>query len=221
MIDPKLAEAMVAAASELTHVEKSGRNHEQKYDYATDADVSHEVRKACLKHGIIPSLATTQLVSSVEIVSKHGSKGERVTVAVTVRFLHTSGASLDVCSMGSGFDYGDKAVPKAITNGVKYALLKGLCLPTGDDPEGDPETDRHPAQQVRQDRRPQVDPAATPEHHKLAKMLKDWAIPWTTVQTWCAEEFQGFVPARLTEMSQEHIKGIAARMLRESEEANI
>lgn len=52
-----------------------------------------------------------------------------------------SGEFIDVHSMGQGADSGDKALPKAQTNAMKYAILLVLQA-AGDDPENDPNTDR-------------------------------------------------------------------------------
>jgi ERF superfamily len=42
-----------------------------------------------------------------------------------------------VTTWGYGIDRQDKSIGKAITYATKYAMLKGFCLETGDDPEND------------------------------------------------------------------------------------
>lgn len=51
-----------------------------------------------------------------------------------------TGESIVVVSAGQGADMGDKAIPKALTNAMKYAILLVLQA-TGDDPEADSSTD--------------------------------------------------------------------------------
>jgi len=53
-----------------------------------------------------------------------------------------SGESIDVVSMGQGADPGDKGVPKALTNNLKYAILLVLQA-AGDDPEADASVDEN------------------------------------------------------------------------------
>ncbi len=51
-----------------------------------------------------------------------------------------TGESINVSSYGQGADNADKALPKAQTNAMKYAILLVLQA-AGDDPENDPRTD--------------------------------------------------------------------------------
>jgi hypothetical protein len=66
---------------------------------------------------------------------------------LTLRFTWTltdgdSGETISFQSVGTGADSGDKAAYKAATGALKYALLTGFLIPTGDDPEADLATDR-------------------------------------------------------------------------------
>lgn len=74
-----------------------------------------------------PSASGKQIVDTLMIVW-------RVTDAET-------GEYIDVPSYGQGADQADKALPKAQTNAMKYAILL-LLQAAGDDPENDPRTDQ-------------------------------------------------------------------------------
>lgn len=226
----KLYTKIAKAASAVTHIPKSGHNKEQKYDFATDADVSHAVRTACLDAGVLVMMVRAERIDSVEITSKSGTKGERVTVLVSVQFHDIeTGVFVAVKSIGSGFDYGDKAVAKAITSAVKYALLKGLCLPTGDDPEGDEETDRNPATTAptkvstklppgeadREVASPK--PAPRPDHHALAKFLADHKIPRDSFLRVCTEGLHwpaGQTP-KVTDLNPAQVEAVTRILQRE------
>lgn len=185
-----LAAKLLESARSITHVEKRGVNKEQKYEYVTDATVSHEVRRACHAAGLFVSMRSVALVSSVEITNKHGTKGERVTVSAIVAFIDPDdGACHEVQALGSGFDYGDKAIAKATTGAVKIALLKGLCLPTGDDPEGDEDTDRQPSQATPQRAKPQAKaaPAASPGAMAIVAFAKEQGMNFATLKAWIAD----------------------------------
>lgn len=219
----ELLTKLLRASRSITHIEKSGRNKEQSYNYVTDADVSHAVRTACYAEGVVVIATGSEILSSVEITSKHGTKGERVTVAVMVEFMDSeTGQALPVKSLGCGFDYGDKAVAKALTGAVKYALLKALCLPTGDDPEGDEETDRNPSV-AQQAPKPAARPAAKPapaavtqEHRDLKKLLDESAEVigmtavdvWKRIQAWCKSNMK-IQPAKITDLNPVQIQRIA------------
>jgi hypothetical protein len=58
---------------------------------------------------------------------------------------------IEVGGLGYGIDQGDKGPGKAISYAVKYALLKGFGLETGDDPDFDQEVKRKSSTQQRAD----------------------------------------------------------------------
>ena len=74
-----------------------------------------------------PSASGKQMVYSLNSIW-------RITDADTGEFI-------DVHSFGQGADQADKALPKAQTNAMKYAILLVLQA-AGDDPENDPRTDQ-------------------------------------------------------------------------------
>src|SRR5690606_34885912 len=58
--------------------------------------------------------------------------------SVTLRIVDTESAEeIQVSGLGQGSDKGDKAVMKAVTAAVKYALSTGFLISWGDDPEAD------------------------------------------------------------------------------------
>lgn len=65
--------------------------------------------------------------------------GNRTQAVFDVRFCSIANSSdfIDVATMGFGIDKQDKGPGKALSYGVKYALLKALGLATGDDPDRD------------------------------------------------------------------------------------
>lgn len=203
--EAKLYTKLAKASAAISSVEKLGRNQEQKYDYVTDSDVSHVVRRACLDAGVFVGMGEAKrLCPPDEIVSKHGTKGLREYVQCRVDFVDAeTGAVHSVTAIGTGQDFGDKAMAKGITSAVKYALLKGLCLPTGDDPEGDEETDRQPAAAAPKP----AQPAARPDHHALKKFLVDNVIPAETFARICAEGIKK-PGARITELSPVQVETV-------------
>jgi hypothetical protein len=61
----------------------------------------------------------------------------KVTAAVTFVNTDKPEERLTVRGVGIGLDPSDKSIGKAVSYAVKYALLKGLMMETGDDPEKD------------------------------------------------------------------------------------
>ena len=133
----KLAAKLVQVMAAISHIPKRGRNEFFQYDYATEADVADAVRKALVAEGVvlIPSIED---VRERDVLTRKNQKEVVTTVTMAFTFIDgESGGSLTFRMSGSGQDSGDKGIMKAISACVKYAQLKSLCLPTGDDPEAD------------------------------------------------------------------------------------
>lgn len=123
----RLAEVVKA----VKNVEKNGRNEHHKYDYVTETDMVEALRDHLASRGIVA-------VPFVDKVStERTEKGLMAHVEMHYKF--TDGPeSVSVRTVGSGYDIpGDKAVYKAMTGALKYALRQLFLIPTGDDPERD------------------------------------------------------------------------------------
>jgi len=133
----KLAAKLCRVMAGISHIPKRGHNDFFNYDYATDADVADAVRKALVAEGVvlIPSIED---VREREVVTRRNQKEIVTTVMMAFTFIDAEhGGSLTFRMSGAGQDGGDKGIMKAITAATKYAALKSLCLPTGDDPEAE------------------------------------------------------------------------------------
>lgn len=86
----------------------------------------------------------TMLPISQEIVDiRETSSGKQTVMSVKTAWAITdveTDETIVVEAFGSGADQGDKGLPKAQTNSMKYAILLVLQA-AGDDPEADPKTD--------------------------------------------------------------------------------
>jgi hypothetical protein len=132
-----LAAKMAAAMGEIGRVQKRGHNQAQGYKYARADDVAEEARAVLSKYGI----AVYPDVLDYGIREVEGKNGKiRITwakVAWTFSDAET-GESRTINVPGEGQDSGDKGIYKAITGSMKYVLMAGFLIPTG---EGDPEHD--------------------------------------------------------------------------------
>jgi len=117
------------------------------FDFVQVGDAADVIRKALAEHNV------SMLPSSIEMVgeTEHPTSSGKMMTTMTVRTTWTltdgeSGETAIIQSMGSGGDMGDKAAPKAQSNAMKYALLMGFLLSTGDDPEMSDSSDRRAKQ---------------------------------------------------------------------------
>lgn len=125
-----LATAVNAVMCEVGYVKKGGnvKFGTTSYSFAGEKHIIQALRPAMVEHGLmlIP-------VSAESVRSERGCE----TVRCTYRLMHTGGAWLDVQVLGQGADKGDKAIPKALTGALKYALRQTFTIETGDDPDRD------------------------------------------------------------------------------------
>lgn len=131
----KIAAALHAIMSQVSYVQKTGKNAFHGYKYAGEADLLAVLRPAMIEHGLM-------LFPSVENVSPPDDNGN-VMVMMTYTLVHKDGEvwpeKLHAAGMGNdrakNGTIGDKGVYKAITGANKYMLFKLFQIETGDDPE--------------------------------------------------------------------------------------
>jgi hypothetical protein len=132
-----IAQRIAAVMGEVDYVQKE-RKSGMNYSIVSHDAVTAKVRPLLHKHGVVYYPRDFQPVQN----------GNRTELVFTVRFENIDDRSdyIDVSTMGYGVDAQDKGPGKAISYGVKYALLKVLGLETGDDPDTvqDERADHHP-----------------------------------------------------------------------------
>jgi hypothetical protein len=132
---------LAAVLAAVERIPKRGYNEFHKYEYALAADVIDSMRTLFVEHGLI-LLAQCAAVER-EVFS--GEKGDSLLTRASVVFTVAdpeSGESINLPWVGEGYDKGDKGLYKAYTGALKYWLMDTFLIPTGDDPENDPETDK-------------------------------------------------------------------------------
>lgn len=205
-----LAGAVARVMARVRYIEKTGRNQHFRYDYASDKDVLLAVQPAMAEEGLalIP-------VGAEATWTEIGKGGNRCYLKRTWRLMHAeSGESVEVVGWGVGEDRNDKAVYKAETGALKYALTGLFLTPRGDDPERDIAYEEpEPATEPRRAAEPRPDQATVwPKQQRdgwvaaLARRLTEALQAPTPLGSDDAHEFlawaqnwHGFVPDTLTQ----------------------
>ena len=121
-----IAQRINAAMAEVDYVQKE-KKQGMNYSIVSHDAVTAKVRPILQGHGVVyyPRNMTVQ------------QNGNRTEAVFDVRFenIDDRGDFIDVATFGFGVDPQDKGPGKAMSYGVKYALLKVLGLETGDDPD--------------------------------------------------------------------------------------
>ena len=168
MPEPKLSlhKKLAQVMYEAERIPKNGRAPAAMggFEFVQVGDAADVIRKALAEKSV------TMIPTAIEVVGEtehpSGQDGKKIMTTMTVRTTWTltdgdSGETIVIQSLGSGGDTGDKAAPKAQSNAMKYALLRGFLLSTGDDPEQTDTSDRQlqPARPAPAHLPPRTDPA--------------------------------------------------------------
>lgn len=129
-----LVDKLVLVMAAIDAVEKKGTNEAQKYSYQRATDVTKEVRREFIKHGLV-FVTDIKTVETLPIPRDRGAPNMLVTITGSFRI--TDGVdTISFDGAGMGQDVGDKGIYKAITGMLKYGLRTLLLLPDEkDDPE--------------------------------------------------------------------------------------
>ncbi len=128
-ISKNIHQRLHAAMKKVEYVQKEDKKQGIQYRFVSHDAVTAAVRPHLVEEGVI--YYPQNMVTKVD--------GNRTEANFDVRFVNVDDPSdyIDVPTFGYGIDQQDKGPGKAISYGVKYALLKALGLETGDDPERD------------------------------------------------------------------------------------
>lgn len=145
-IDLNLHQRMHKAMKEVWYIQKAASSGEY-YNTLEHDDVTRKVRPALLKHGVIAYPMELEIGEHKSLVKNKTDRNgnpyeviEHFTQAkIWVQFTNIDDPmdTLKVPAYGHGIDSGSNAPGKAISYAIKYCLVKGLMLETGD------EEDRH------------------------------------------------------------------------------
>jgi hypothetical protein len=151
----KLAQIMY----EAERIPKNGRAPKEMggYKFVQVGDAADYIRKALAENVITMMPTGVQVVGQADRPTKSG--GTMTTVDLITTWTLTdgeTGETIDIQSFGAGADGGDKYSGKASTSAMKYALLTGFLLSTGEDSElgnteagaPQPKSDATPARSV-------------------------------------------------------------------------
>lgn len=123
-----IAQRIHACMNRVDYIQKEEKAG-MKYSIVSHDKVTELVRPHLVENGVI--------YFPIDMSVKQD--GTRTEAVFKVRFMNVDDPDdfIDVSTMGYGVDSSDKGPGKAISYGVKYALLKALGLATGDDPDLD------------------------------------------------------------------------------------
>lgn len=131
MSDVKLNihQRILAIMRELDYIQKSDKQVNGQYRFASHDQVTEAIHPLLVKHGVT-MIPTTKSITQ---------EGNRTSVVMMVVFTCVDNPTdqFSVEYAGYGVDGGDKGPGKAVSYACKYAALKTFAIATGDDPDKD------------------------------------------------------------------------------------
>ena len=129
-----LIQKLAEITNEIERIPKNGHNDFHNYDYALESDIKDVVRPLLVARCLF-MLSDEKSRTVTEIKTQKGTQ-QLVTLEIEYSiFDGDTGETIKFTGFGDGQDAGDKAVYKAKTGALKYALTSLFLIPTGDDPE--------------------------------------------------------------------------------------
>ena len=158
MTKPNIAQRINAAMADVDYIQKEKKSG-MNYSIVSHDAVTAKVRPILHKHGIVYYPRDMHVEQN----------GNRTQAVFQVRFENIDDRSdfIDVATFGYGVDPQDKGPGKAMSYGVKYALLKVLGLETGDDPD-EVQDNRANHQPANDEPKKKAEPLAGPYTSKTA-----------------------------------------------------
>lgn len=152
------AASLRAVMQDAQALAKGERNQQQGFSFRGVDAVMNLVGPLLRKHGafIVPVVKDLDRT----VTEQQNARGNtqyvtRVVVTVAYEWYGPDGTSISGVVVGEAFDYGDKAVTKAMSVAYRTYLLQTLCMPTN---EPDPDTFIYDGGQQERQQRPQERP---------------------------------------------------------------
>ncbi len=135
MTEKKLIGKLASIIEEIERIPENGFNDFHNYSYATESDIKAVVRKKMAERKLVMIPDVVKEITKQVTTAK--GKTENLTTLEIIYYISDgeTGESIAFKGIGTGQDSGDKAVYKAQTGALKYALTTLFLIPTGQDPE--------------------------------------------------------------------------------------
>lgn len=215
METPMIYNAIIDAMGQVSAIAKGKRNSTQGFSYRGIDDVMNELHPILAKCGIfiVPTVLDEQ--RSTGTTSKGGNMFY-TRQKIQFKFYAKDGSNIEAVVIGEAMDSGDKASNKALSVGLKYALLQVFCIPTEEEKDTDAENPDYVPKQsapvftpANNKNNQQVDPTtlkAEAELRELKNLVLTYEKPLTssgskpTPYDLCCEAIAEGDPERVAEM---------------------
>ena len=150
---PMIYKSIIDVMKKINAIGKDRRNSQQNFAYRGIDDVMNELHGALAECGVF---VVPEVLEENRSTGKSKSGGELYYTRLKIKFTFyaADGSYVNSVVIGEAMDSGDKASNKALSVGLKYAMLQVFCIPTEDEKDPDAQSPQPSAGSMRAEKKP-------------------------------------------------------------------
>lgn len=136
MDTPLIYKKIIEVMADINAIGKDRRNQQQGFQFRGIDDVMNELHSSLAKCGVF---VLPKVLEETRTTGKTSRGGDMFYTRLKINFgfYAEDGSHVDAVVIGEAMDTGDKASNKALSIGLKYAMLQVFCIPTEDEKDPD------------------------------------------------------------------------------------
>lgn len=156
---PLIYKKIIEVMADINAIGKDRRNQQQGFQFRGIDDVMNELHGSLAKCGVF---VLPNVLAETRTTGKTARGGDMFYTRLKINFgfYAEDGSHVDAVVIGEAMDTGDKASNKALSIGLKYAMLQVFCIPTEDEKDPDASSPQPAAGTMQQQPQPAKKPAA-------------------------------------------------------------
>ena len=133
---PLIYQKIIEVMADINAIGKDRRNQQQGFQFRGIDDVMNELHSSLAKCGVF---VLPKVLEETRTTGKTSRGGDMFYTRLKINFgfYAEDGSHVDAVVIGEAMDTGDKASNKALSIGLKYAMLQVFCIPTEDEKDPD------------------------------------------------------------------------------------
>ena len=133
---PLIYKKIIEVMADINAIGKDRRNQQQGFQFRGIDDVMNELHGSLSKCGVF---VLPNVLEEARTTGKTARGGDMFYTRLKIKFgfYAEDGSHVDAVVIGEAMDTGDKASNKALSIGLKYAMLQVFCIPTEDEKDPD------------------------------------------------------------------------------------
>lgn len=133
---PLIYKKIIEVMADINAIGKDRRNQQQGFQFRGIDDVMNELHGSLVKCGVF---VLPNVLEETRTTGKTARGGDMFYTRLKINFgfYAEDGSHIDAVVIGEAMDTADKASNKALSIGLKYAMLQVFCIPTEDEKDPD------------------------------------------------------------------------------------